>query len=652
MNYRKEIDGLRAIAILPVIWIHSGLPFLSGGFLGVDVFFVISGFLITSILVKELDAGSFKLSEFYERRARRILPALVAVIGVTTVVVLIIAKNPKFLEDYGQSVMSTVFFSSNIYFWQTSGYFGSASELAPMLHTWSLAVEEQFYIFFPLLLMLLFPYGRKVVILAIILIGIISLSIAEWAAIHSPFGNFYLLPSRAWELMAGSLAAIFYSSSIVKYSREIFSGCFSFIGLALILSSYIFYSPSTAHPSSLTILPVLGAVLVLLFAEDKNIIGKLLSTKILSFVGLISYSLYLWHQPVLALMKSRYSLHLEINNIIFSIILIFVLSYLSWKFVETPFRSKQKYPPKKIMNYSLASIAIGAFGSLILVYNLSVQRIIFPENMFRYEILLEAQDAHSEQIMFENDDCKFWSEEFSHVFINRFNECKAKYRKAVFILGGSHAKDLYNAVAISSKNPFIVSVSRGFCRPHKYLGNERNLPKCQYQDFEKFAKEYSSSISHVIYTQTPESLFTINSLHEASIENLALKQVDEVTDYLRNLKQEYKLDVTMIGMFPPLKVSPINWNFEETFESQFDEVLSDNSIQLTKMIDGVLISKLAPYDISYITKFDGFNLKFPNDLVFQNKITYSDDNHISLVGEKLFGQRLVNYLRKLGYEEL
>jgi peptidoglycan/LPS O-acetylase OafA/YrhL len=143
MVYRKEIDGLRAVAILPVIWLHSGLPYISGGFIGVDVFFVISGFLITTILMNESENGNFSLLQFYERRARRILPALVVVIIITSIFVPFISVNPKYISDFGDSVLSTVFFVSNIYFWITSGYFGSASELSPMLHTWSLAVEEQ-----------------------------------------------------------------------------------------------------------------------------------------------------------------------------------------------------------------------------------------------------------------------------------------------------------------------------------------------------------------------------------------------------------------------------------------------------------------------------------------------------------------------------
>jgi peptidoglycan/LPS O-acetylase OafA/YrhL len=233
LHYRKEIDGLRAIAILPVIWLHSGLPYISGGFLGVDVFFVISGFLITTILLKEFQSGNFSLVRFYERRARRILPALLVVITVTSIFVPLINQNPKFIGDYGNSVLSTIFFGSNFYFWQTSGYFGSASELSPMLHTWSLAVEEQYYIFFPLLIMFLFPFGKKAIISALIFISIISLLIAEWGAVNEPIGNFYLLSSRAWELLAGALAATVYLNSYLTNIRTRFSVQLSGGGLFL-----------------------------------------------------------------------------------------------------------------------------------------------------------------------------------------------------------------------------------------------------------------------------------------------------------------------------------------------------------------------------------------------------------------------------------
>jgi len=652
LHYRKEIDGLRAVAILPVIWVHSGLPYISGGFLGVDVFFVISGFLITSILLRELESNNFSLAKFYERRARRILPALLTVIAITSLIVPFISGHPKFIGDYGLSVLSTVLFSSNIYFWQTSGYFGSASELSPMLHTWSLAVEEQYYIFFPLLLMALFSSGKKIIVSALILIAIFSLLISEWGAVNSPIGNFYLLPSRAWELMAGALAAVFYLNHYLVKIRTKFSTYLSGIGIVLILTSYFLFTPSTLHPTSLTILPVFGAVLVLLFSEQRNYVGKVLSIKLLSMVGLISYSLYLWHQPVLALMKKSYWIHLDPSRIFISILLTFFLSYFTWKYVENPFRDKRKFSQNKIFKYSLASIAIFSLCSLLFKENLQIQKLIFPKQIVRFEQLLEADNAHTNQIMFDNDDCKFWSKDFNNNFIDRFDHCAKKYDKAVFILGGSHGMDLYNAVASNTSNPFIVSVSKGFCRAHKFIGDRKNLPKCQYEEFKLFADKYSDNISYVLYTQTPDRLFKINSLHKASSKDLSLKRVKEVTNYLADIKEKNSLNVIMIGMLPPLKKQPISWDYEQPFDEQFNDIVSLNAMNLTTFVDQMFASELMQYEIPYISKIEAFSLDLPKDLIIEKSITYSDSRHISSKGEDVFGQRLINYMTNKGYNQL
>jgi peptidoglycan/LPS O-acetylase OafA/YrhL len=646
MHYRNEIDGLRAIAILPVIWLHSGLPYLSGGFLGVDVFFVISGFLITTILLKEFESGNFSLVKFYERRARRILPALLVIIIVISVFVPLVSQNPKFIGDYGDSVLSTIFFGSNFYFWQTSGYFGSASELSPMLHTWSLAVEEQYYIFFPLLIMFLFPFGQKAIISALIFISLISLLIAEWGSVNAPIGNFYLLSSRAWELLAGALAATVYLNSYLTNIRTRFSVQLSGGGLVLILMSYILFTPSTLHPTSLTILPVLGTVLVLLFSEKGNLIGKFLSIKPLSIVGLTSYSLYLWHQPILALMKKSYGIHLAPNKIFIAITLIFVLSYLTWKYVENPFRNKKSFNQNKIFKLAIISIVLVSICGLVFKENYHLQKVIYPENMTRFK---QAQDALESNSIYE-DSCKFLSNQLDEKFTNRFEKCMNSHYKAVFIIGGSHGVDLYNAIAMNASNPFIVSVSRGYCRAHKFIGNQKILPKCQYEDFKVFAEKYAENISYLIYTQTPDRLlYEGKAFEKATIEDISITSVDEVVSYLTDLKEKQFLNVMVIGMLPPIIKHPFQWNYTLPFDQQFGRIISQNSINLTRSIDNLFTEKLEKNGISYFSKIDTFSLNLPSDLIIDGIITYSDKRHISDYGEKIFGERLVNNLKKKGY---
>lgn len=652
MHYRKEIDGLRAIAIIPVLWIHAGFPYLTGGFIGVDVFFVISGFLITSILLKELENKNFSIGNFYERRARRILPALITVIIFTSIVAPFISSHPKFLEDYGTSVISTMLFASNIFFWQTSGYFGSVSELSPMLHTWSLAVEEQFYIFFPILLALTYPYGKKVLIGALIAVSLSSLFIAEWGASNYSVANFYLLPSRAWELFAGALAAMLIRSDKIKVLRNGYSTLLSLIGLTQIFSSYFLFSPSTSHPSLFTLAPITGTVFVLLFSTEQGPIGKFLSSKIMAFIGVMSYGLYLWHQPILALMKRKYSLHLSLGEAIFSIIVTFLLSYLTWKFVETPLRNRKKYSVPFTVKLSVFSAVVVLLVGLLFNQNMHFQKIIYPKEMARFEQLLEADDSHTSQVMYDDNKCKFWSSEFTKRFYSRFNKCSNQYGEALFIIGGSHGMDLYNAIAMTTDYPFVVSISKGFCRAHSFISDVGTTPKCQYEEFKQFSKFNSSNISLVIYTQTVDRLFNVNPMSTASTEDININSVNEVVEYLSDLKITNDLNVIMLGMLPVLEFHPIDWNYREPFYKQYDAIISPKVISLTRHVDREFARKLRPKGVPYYSKSEAFSLNFEKDLIHQGKITYSDKRHLSLAGERLFGERLVNFLNHNGYSFL
>jgi len=365
-------------------------------------------------------------------------------------------------------------------------------------------------------------------------------------------------------------------------------------------------------------------------------------------VGLISYSLYLWHQPVLALMKKSYSIHLEPTQIFISIILTFSLSYLSWKYVENPFRNKQKFSQNKIFKLSLASIVTVSLCTLLLMQNLYIQKFIFPEKMARFEKMLEADESHSNQVMFD-DGCKFWSEKFNSRFVNRFEKCVESHNKAIFILGGSHGMDLYNAIAVSTPNPFIVSVSRGFCRAHKFIEDQIKEYNCQYEAFKSFSAKYSNNISYVLYTQTPDRLFKVLSLDKATTKDLSMTRLGEVVDYLADIKEKYSLNVIMIGMLPPLIKKPIHWDYGQRFDEQFSGIVSENSINLTKFVDDVFTSKLKEFEIPYISKFDAFSLEIPRDLIIEGSITYSDNRHISYKGEKVFGKRLIDNLTNQGY---
>ncbi|CTQ55902.1 O-acetyltransferase OatA [Roseibium album] len=383
MNYRREIDGLRAVAVLPVVLYHGGVEFFSGGYAGVDVFFVISGYLITAIIISELDQGVFSLKGFYERRARRILPALITMVAVSTIFALL-WMPPSQLVFYSQTLVSIALFSSNIFFWKNSGYFEAAAEFNPLIHTWSLSVEEQFYILFPLALMLFWRFGRNRIFWLLVLGSLASLLLTEYGWRYHTGANFYLLPTRAWELLAGSLCAL----ALAKRQFQP-NSALAFVGLGMVLCSFYLFDSETPFPSFWTILPVAGTVLIILFASSGALVGKVLGAAPMVAIGLISYSLYLWHQPMLAFTRIR-MMNEPPELVLLGVALVsLAVAYLSWRYVELPFRKTATSPASKA---STPKVLATSFGALFLVGVVGLAGILTDGMRFRYDPLLLAID--------------------------------------------------------------------------------------------------------------------------------------------------------------------------------------------------------------------------------------------------------------------
>ncbi|CAA6804837.1 MAG: O-antigen acetylase [uncultured Thiotrichaceae bacterium] len=373
LQYRKEIDGLRALAVLPVILFHAGFSFMSGGFVGVDIFFVISGYLITSLIVAEIDKGTFSLVNFYERRARRILPALFLVI-LACLPFAWVYLLPHEMVDFGQGVVAVTVFASNILFWKDSDYFSPDAELLPLLHTWSLAVEEQYYVFFPLLLMLAWRFGKSwFVPMLLVLIAAISLALSEWLWRVDSAANFYLLPTRAWELMLGALAGLYLRSShiSIRWLREIGS----LIGLIMIGLAIVLLDDSMPFPSLYALLPTLGAVFIILCADAETVVGRLLSLPIFVGVGLISYSAYLWHQPIFAFARIYGMDEPNIGIWVGLIALALLLAWGSWCWVEKPFRDRSRFSRGQIFTLAgIGSVFLIGIGMLLVLQDGFPQR--------------------------------------------------------------------------------------------------------------------------------------------------------------------------------------------------------------------------------------------------------------------------------------
>lgn len=361
---RRDIDGLRALAVIPVVLFHFGFSTFSGGFVGVDVFFVISGFLITSILFREIGAQRFSFVDFWARRARRIIPALSVVMLVTLALgwLLLTAKD---FSELGRTVRYQSLFISNILFMREDGYFQPASDLKPLLHTWSLAVEEQYYIFFPLLMVLLMRHIRhwRWMLFAVLLVSF-GLNIAYIE--RKPDFTFFALPTRAWELLCGAMLAVMPAPK--QTVRPWLYQSVGLAGLVAVLIAVFTFDKSTVFPGWAALLPVLGTTaLIWSGAQGPSWSARLLSLPAMVWVGLLSYSLYLWHWPVYVYANAISVDGIQAMEAVGWIALALVLAWLSLRYVELPFREKQLLAGRKpVLVAGLAAMAVLAVtGSVV-----------------------------------------------------------------------------------------------------------------------------------------------------------------------------------------------------------------------------------------------------------------------------------------------
>lgn len=361
LNYRPEIDGLRALAVLGPVIYHMANVFsmpawlegaFGGGFLGVDVFFVISGYLISGIVLRELDKGSFSIANFYARRLRRIAPALFVVVFASIPFALLLMDAGE-LKDFGTSLIGISVFASNYTFFKETGYFAGPTEYLPMLHTWSLAVEEQFYLFFPPLLLLVWKRSRRAIWPMLWGLFFSSLLFAHYGSGRWPDAGFFLLHTRVWELMAGAILAYAELKCHERGSPRSENPFLALLGVALIGISYTVFDKNTPHPSFYTLPTVLGVMLIIWYGSAKGISGKLLANKPTVGVGLISYSFYLWHVPILAFLSLYYLGATPPMPWLWLGVMV-VLSFATWRFIEQPCRNRIAVPLRPLIGVSAA----------------------------------------------------------------------------------------------------------------------------------------------------------------------------------------------------------------------------------------------------------------------------------------------------------
>jgi peptidoglycan/LPS O-acetylase OafA/YrhL len=432
LNYQPQIDGLRAFAILSVILFHAGFSFIPGGFVGVDIFFVISGFLITGILIKDYLNDEFSFVYFYQRRIRRIIPAL------SVVLFFILGINYFYLspieyKNLAKSVFASILFLGNVTAYQQTDYFDSASEFKPAIHLWSLGVEEQFYLIAPIFFIMLLRRKRIAwLALGLSMLALISFFYSEYLLDTNPRMSYYSIFSRAWELMIGSLFAILVYQVQVRQINvpTKIASALSWLGFVAVLFSFIYISPAKDFPGIWALIPTLGAGLYLAFSKysRSSFLYKIMTSPLLVWVGLISFSAYLWHQPLFALFRFINPNELELGGRIALIMVVFFLSFLTYQFVEKPFRSQERIPNKILFTVLMPSAVI-IISSTLFIYSQSGLPGRFmnlpPESVtpFKYN---------------ESDICKFKTLE-DNPQISSCSFGNPLGRSLVFLYGDSHA---------------------------------------------------------------------------------------------------------------------------------------------------------------------------------------------------------------------
>jgi peptidoglycan/LPS O-acetylase OafA/YrhL len=489
--YRPEIDGLRAIAVIAVIIYHAQIKIFNhqlfkGGFIGVDIFFVISGYLITSIILNELLlTNSFSFKFFYERRIRRILPVLFVVM-IASLPFGWIYLFPTSLLDFSKSILYSIGFSSNYFFYDTGQEYGALSGFfKPFLHTWSLSVEEQYYILFPFIALIIFRYIKKYLVHILIIGFITSLMLADWTSKNDNSMSFYLVHTRMWELLAGSLLAYFEIKIGRNNKYKILNLTLPFFGLVLIGYSLLFFYDGIHHPSYYTLLPIAGVSLIIWFSNKNEFITKILTTKLFVGIGLISYSLYLWHYPIFSFIKISGIASGNIINKLVLIPIIFVLSISSYFFIERPFRNK-KFSFKKVLAFVFfLALILLTFNLLVIKNNGYSKRFeelkvinenYNPDNFFLSKTRME-QIKPNKKFNSEYFNILVIGDSFAEDLFNALNLNRYQYQKVDFFLGGYNYKLITNHELLKASNLVIYSYDWNDGRLESFKNNLKKIQK-------------------------------------------------------------------------------------------------------------------------------------------------------------------------------
>lgn len=632
MRYRPEIDGLRAIAVIPVIFYHAGFKFASGGYIGVDVFFVISGYLITSIIHNEIENGEFSLARFYERRARRILPALYLVVLITSIFAWF-WLIPRDFKAFSKSVAAVSIFLSNIQFTHELGYFDTAADLKPLLHTWSLAVEEQYYAIFPLLLIFLYKFGKRIAISSLVILCISSFVYTEWK-VHDNYGtSYYLLSTRGWEILLGAFLAFHNENKSHHRTPAILNQLMSILGLVLIIYASVHYTRDLPYPSYYTLIPTVGSALIILYARNGTLAEYILSNRILVGIGLLSYSAYLWHQPLFAFAKyisvAKPSLTLMISLTTIS----FVLAFITWKYIETPIRNKNLCSKRCILHFSIYGSVTLFIVSLLFINNVFKPRSKLSNTNILADItqnnLLKGIPCNDFKALQGDATCKYYGEGSN----------------LIVIWGDSHANALSRAVPdnILQKNMKLMVIAHDGCPPIAgVVINNTNPPSLNCSSIKTLASyaKYIKSKNPKVVILTGRWTMYLHGYHKLgalmkSPNYLSLREHTQYSPKESKNALEYGL-INTLNIFSDSKLYVLGQAPDLHF-------MKDRAIYFGKTVDRKKIDAWHASEQKVFTSINRPNYKYINTrnyfcnnltctLRIDNQPIYYDDNHLKGLG--------------------
>jgi peptidoglycan/LPS O-acetylase OafA/YrhL len=633
IEYRREIDGLRAIAVVPVILYHAGIPGLPAGYAGVDVFFVISGYLITSIIIDEIDRNQFSFLSFYERRLRRIAPALFFVC-LACLPFAWLWMLPKELNDFGKSLYHAILSISNFLFWHdTRDYFAGSGDLKPLLHTWSLAIEEQFYLLFPFVLIVgRRARGRNLLLPVLSILVILSYSLTQFVPAVSPAANFYLLPTRFWELGLGAILALLMNDGYLKGMR--YTGSYALLGMVLICGAYTCAFATKFYPGLQTVPVILGTVLIIAFSSAENLVGRFLGSRLLVVIGLGSYSLYLWHQPVFAFARIRSLGRLDGLDYALLIVVCTFMAFVTYRFVEQPFRRRG------VVNRQRIIVFASAFGGLFLTLGLVTDKTDGFRGHFQ-----DIVDVNAESFGIDKD-CNG----------RILSKCQTSPEPEIVVWGDSFAMHLVDGILSSYPNVQLAQFNMSNCGPFIDLAP---IPQNAGADWPQKCLDHNEQVFEFLAHHPSVKMIVVSSQFHNYVANRPVfrrhlgpadPSVNLVVSELRKTLDQLKLmGIKPLIFAPPPQdgTTDIGLCLARTKRwgvpsGDSCELIASKSIEFNRDIDRLLKAISQDYPVLNFTAYLCGN-RATCTIKEGGVSIYQDGGHLSAAGSSYLGKKLDFY---------